>query len=316
MQNSRLAGLRSATWVSVAAACLLLGVFLLFWRGAMPLEGLIREFARMDAGNEVSAGAFSPVTLRRYYSLSAGTAILIAGLLMLVWSVWARLNQETRSLLYGLAVTLATSCSLMIYLFRMKFEGPWMPISVVMRNPSALPIFGHRLLFVWIAKAVQSAVPSLSDVRSFYVSQGVAIVLTVYALGEWSAQHIGRAFNWIGQVIGIVMISTCFSYYNFYDIGTVFFTTCGVIAIYARRYWWLVPVVTVGTLNYEGVLLLIPLAAFAAYGQDPLRKWLPASAASVVGYLAVRYAMQAAIPFSRQVDWRIWSNMTEPFVYR
>jgi hypothetical protein len=144
----------------------------------------------------------------------------------------------------------------------------------------------------------------------------VAILLTVYALGKWSALHIGKTFSWVGQILGVALLSTSFTYYNFYDIGTVFFTTCGLLAIYTRRYWWLVPVVMIGTLNYEGLVLLIPVAAFMAYDKDPLKTWIPALAASVLGYFAVRYGLQAAIPFSHPADWRIWSNMALPFLVR
>ncbi len=84
----------------------------------------------------------------------------------------------------------------------------------------------------------------------------------------------------------------------------------------ARRYWLLVPVVLIGTFNYEGLLLLLPLAAYVAYREDPPKKWIPPVAASLLAYCAVRFSLQAAIPFARHVDWRIWSNMVEPFLWR
>jgi len=112
------------------------------------------------------------------------------------------------------------------------------------------------------------------------------------------------------------MLSVCFSYRNFYDVGNVFFVTCGLIAIYKRKYWWLVPVVTIGTLNYEGVLLLIPLAAFCACFDDDRKRWVPPVAAALVFYCAVRLILQLALPMPRQVNWRIWSNLTEPFILR
>jgi hypothetical protein len=114
---------------------------------------------------------------------------------------------------------------------------------------------------------------------------------------------------------GAVLLSICFSYYTFYDIGTVFFTTYGLIAIYTRRYWWLVPIVIVGTLNYEGLLLIIFVAIFSAYGQDPPTRWIPAVLVSFLAYVADRFALQAAIPHLHSVDWRIWTNIVSPFMF-
>ena len=280
----------------------------------MPFEGLIQVLARMDAWDQALPLASNPETLRRYYRWSGGVSLLFVGLLIIAGIVWSRLNEAVRNVIYSLTETLTISCALMIYMFRMGFEGPWAPISVIMKNPAASPVYGHRLLFVWIAKAIQEIVPNLSDLRSFYLSQLLATLLAVYVLGRWSALHVGKAFSWLGQILGVLMISTCFGYFNFYDIGTVFFTTCALLAIYTRRYWWLVPIVVIGTLNYEGVLLLIPLAAVMAYEKESSKSWVPAIATSLVAYSAVRVVLQAFIPLSRQVNWRIWSNMTKPFV--
>src|ERR1039458_5521987 len=302
-------------WLSSALTCLLIGVFLLFWRGAMPFEGLLGAFARIDARTLSHPVAVDQATLRRYYSLSVGIALSTIGILILAGAAWARLREATRNRIYGLAITLACSCAMMIYLHRMEYEGSSLQIGVLMKDPSALPIYGHRLLFVWVARAFKLAAPSLSDYRCFALSQCVATLLAVYALGKWSALFIGEALSWVGQVLGGMLMSECFDYCNFYDIGTVFFITCGLLAIYKQKYWWLVPIVMIGTLNHEGVLLLVPLAAMVAYGKARSRSWIPASTAALLAYCAVRFAMQAAMPFPRVVDWRIWSNMSDPFQY-
>jgi hypothetical protein len=301
-------------WIWIVAACLGIGGFFMLWHGAMPFEWVIRAFAAKDQWKMGSALASNPVTLRHYYSLSVGLAFLLVGVVCLGAVIWARLNEVVRSRVYDLVFTLTVSCAVMIYLSRMSYEGPWLPLDVIMKHPSALPVYGHRLLFVWIARGFQKIVPGLSDLRGFYLSQWIATVLALYALGKWSALHVGKRFSWAGQILGAVLISTCFGYYNFYDIGTVFFTTCGLIAIFTKRYWWLVPIVMIGTLNYEGLLLLIPVAAFVAYYEEPLKRWLPPVGVSLLGYCTVRFALQAAIPFPHQVNWRVWSNMTDPFL--
>ena len=228
---------RVRLWISIAAGCLVVGGFLIFWRGPMPCEGLIRFFASLDEWQYGKSLAAHQDTLRRFYSLSLGAVFSFAGLLILGSIVWESLAEETRTSICSLTLTLTASCALTIYLVHMEYEGPWVPVSVLMHEPSALPIFGHRLLFVWIAKAFQTMAPRLSDLHSFDLSQFVAALLTMHALGRWSTLQIGRTFSWVGQVLGVLMISTCFRYRDFYDIAVVFFATCGLQAIYTRRYW-------------------------------------------------------------------------------
>ncbi len=281
----------------------------------MPFGSWVQASAQLEKWDIGLSLAARPETLRYYYSLSVGSAFLIAGGLIVLSILWTRLSSRMRDTVFSLTFTLAITCALMIYLFRMEWEGPWMPLHVIMKNPSSLPVFGHRLLFIWVARGFQHIIPGLSDRRAFYLSQGVATVLAVYALGRWSALHTGKSFAWAGQILGAIMISTCYTYFNFYDIGTVFFTTCGLIAIFTRKHWWLVPIVLVGTLNYEGLLLVIAVAAFVAYREEPPKKWVFPIAASFAAYCLVRFELQAAMPLPRQVDWRIWSNMVKPFLF-
>ncbi len=223
--------LRTRIWIPVAVGCLVFGGFLSLWRGPMPFEGLIRAFSRLDEWQYGASLATNQETLRRYYSLSLGSALLLAGLLILAALAWTRLGAGARESIHSLTLTLTASCALMIYLVRMEYEGPWAPISGLMHHPASFPIFGHRLLVVWIARAFQMMVPGLSDLYGFYLAQFVAAFLTMYALGRWSALHIGKTLSWVGQILGVVMISTCFRYRDFYDIAVVFFATCGLWAI-------------------------------------------------------------------------------------
>ncbi len=304
---------RTQTGILVGVACLLIGGFFLFWRGPMPLEGSLRMFALKD---DMGFLASNPVTLRWYYALTLGAAFVTVGLLLLSAVVWTRLNERTQNAIFQLTATLASSSALVIFERRMGYDPEFMRVSALIRNASAHPIFGHRLLFVWIARAFVKVAPNISDLQAYHLSQCVAILLAVYALGKWSAVHAGKSLGWLGQIIGVVLISTCILYYNFYDIGYVFFTTCGLLAIYTRKYWWLVAVMLIGTLNYEGVLLLIPVAAYLAFDEDSPKTWIPPIATSLVVYCAVRFALNEAIPFPKQVDWRVWTNMTAQYVRR
>lgn len=299
----------------VAAALVLASLFFFLWRGRMPLEGVLRFFAGLDAWHRGKLLATNPHTLRKYYSQGVGIALLIAGLLVAAGALWGTLTQRVRDLGFRAVVTLACTSAVMIFMLRMEFTGAWSPLQVLMTNPQSLPVFGHRLLFVWIADAFWRTAPQLLPVRAYYLSQFIAVLLAMYALGRWSALHGGETLQWTGQVLGAVMISVCFTYRNFYDVANVFFITCGLIAIYRRKYWWLLPVVIIGTLNYEGVVLLIPLAAFCAYFEEAPKRWVPPASAALVFYCAIRLTLQFALPMPRQVDWRIWSNFTETFLW-
>jgi len=244
--------------------------------------------------------------------LAAGLSL--AGLTTLLSLLWSRLNRSTQAMLWRATCTLSCTSALCVYLSKMTYDGPWSPVDVLMSNPSALPVFGHRLLFVWLAKAFQAAVPSLTPILCFYASQVIAAMLAIYAVGRWSSLHVGESLSSLGQVLAVIFISTCLDYRNFYDIGIVFFFSCGLLALYRRKYVWFVVVVTVGTLNHENALLLVPMAAFLLYDAEPPRIWLPLVAASLAGHSLARATMQWLIPFQKHVDWRIWSNMTKPFL--
>lgn len=258
--------------------------------------------------------AFQPESLRKYYRLTLAFGFGLVGLTALLALAWSRLTAITQVAIWRATCTLACTCALSLYIFKMTSEGPWSPVDVLMSNPGALPIYGHRLLFVWLAKAFQAAVPTLSPLRCFYASQVIASLLAIYAVGRWSALHIGSSLAWLGQLLAVILISTCLTYRNFYDIGIVFFYSCGLIALYRRKYFWFAVVVTVGTLNHENILLLIPVAAFLLYDAEPPRVWLSVVVAALAGHLLARAVMQWLIPFHKHFDWRIWSNMTKPFL--
>jgi hypothetical protein len=69
--------------------------------------------------------------------------------------------------------TLACTGALCLYIFRITSASSWSPIDVLVSNPGALPIFGHRLLFVWLERSARLVVPGLSpllvlSVRSYF----------------------------------------------------------------------------------------------------------------------------------------------------
>jgi hypothetical protein len=295
-------------------ACVLIALFFVLWRGPLPFEDLIRKIAQKD-WEEGMRLASQPEMLRKYYRLFLGGCFGLVGFATLLSIVSSRLGELKRAILWRVICTLACTFALCLYIFKITTDGPWLPINVLMSNPSALPIFGHRLLFVWLAKALQAVVPTLSPLRGYYISQIVAALLAIYAVGRWSVLFIGEALSPFGQVLAVILISVCLDYRNFYDIGIVFFYTCGLLALYSQKYFWFVAVVTLGTLNHENALLLVPIAAFLLFDTEPRRVWMTVVGTSLAGYMLARAAMQSLIPFQRHVDWGIWSNMTKPFIF-
>jgi hypothetical protein len=299
---------------AAGTGCLVAAFLLLLWRGPMPFEDLLRRFALMDSGGSLHL-ASQPTLLRHYYRQALALGLGLIGVTTLLALAWSRLNGFTQAKLWRATCTLACTCALCLYIFKITHDSSWSPVDVLVTNPGTLPIFGHRLLFVWLGQAFQTAVPTLSPLRCYYASQMITALLAIYAVGRWSAIHVGEALSPLGQVLAVILISTCLDYRNFYDIGIVFFFSCGLLALYRRKYVWFVVVATVGTLNHENVLLLVPTAAFLLYDTEPRRVWLAVVAASLAGHLLARAAMQYLIPFQGHVDWRIWSNMTKPFLY-
>jgi hypothetical protein len=273
----------------------------------------VRAFAHIDKMDGAWSMASKPTVLRKYYGLSLAAGAGLAGIVILLAVIWRHLSEAMRVILWRAVTTATCAGALCLYMSKMEFEN--IPVDVLMTNPGAEPIFGHRLLFIWIAKAFHALIPSSSYLRCYYASQVVASLLALYAVGRWSAMYVGEHLSWLGQVLAVVMISSCFGYHDFYDIAIVFFFTCGFLALYRRKYWWLPLIVAVGTLNHENVLLLVLVAALLIFDKEPLRIWLPVILISFIGYIGVRLALQAAIPFQREVDWRIWSNISQMFLY-
>jgi hypothetical protein len=191
---------------------LLLAGWFAAWRGPMPLESLLRALGRIDHWDQARTLASDPASLRKYYGLSLAVGLGLAGFLTLAATAWRRLSEEARSRAWRAAATAACSCAVLLYIAKMQYEGEWAPIDVLLANPGALPLFGHRLLFVWVAKSFRAVAPSLSPLSCYYGSQAVAATLALHALGRWSALHVGESLSWLGQVLSVVLISTCFSY--------------------------------------------------------------------------------------------------------
>ena len=159
-------------------------VGILFWPGEFPFEHQFVEVARSDT-NVLSAVLV--VSMRQ-----AHTALRFALLLCVSLVALAALAYDLRrqmftpsriSAIFYWAATLGCCWTLFVCLSKHGYEGSWYPLGRVMHHPGTLAVFGRRLLMVWLAHGVQTLLPSLSDLRAFYLSQVVAIFFTTYAMG-------------------------------------------------------------------------------------------------------------------------------------
>jgi hypothetical protein len=298
--------------LAIGAGCMLVASCLAVWHGLMPFQGLVESSARLDSWPE--GVHLAPRQAQLYYRLTLALGFGVAGLTTLLAVAWSHLNRLTQARIWRTTVTMACTSALCLYLFKMTGDGPWAPVDLLMSNPRAVPIFGHRLLFVWMADALHAAVPALSPLRCFYASQVLVSFLALYAIGRWLALHVGNALSSLGQILAVILISSCLTYRNFYDIGVVFFFSCGFLALYRRSYVWFVVVVIVATFNHENALLLIPTAAFLLFDTEPRRVWLKVVGTSLVGHLFARALLQRMVPFQTQARLTLWTNFTRFFM--
>lgn len=279
----------------------------------MPFTNLIAAFSSTDLWQDVPS---TPANLLHYYHASVAVVTSALGSLLIGSAIYQRLNPSGRAWLFRMVSTLGFACTIVLFVSKLGFAGYWSPLEQLMSHPETLPIFGHRMLFVWIADGAQHLLPSLTALRSFYVSQFIAAVLAMYAIERWAAIYVGDELAWLAQAIASLMLAACIAYYNFYDIAVVFFFSAGLLTLYRRQYALFVAVIAIGTLNHEIVLLLVPVAAIELYDKERARVWIPVVIIALVCHFTVRALMQWYIPFERHVDWRIWSNMVKMFYYK
>ncbi len=297
-------------WLCVAG----LIAFAFVWNGRLPGETILVALAAKDLRVQAHDWTVDFVKVREAIRLQiVFWSALIALTLSWRWSRENRLKEYCRSHIFCWSIAAACSTSLFVLLVRCSQERLFYPIRDLMTAPGTVPIFGHRLLWVWLADGLKLAHPSLNFHQAYLLSQIPPIVLTVWAVGRWSAVYVGEGLHWIGQVILVPMLAATFDYFTFYDIAIVFFFTAGLLFLKKRQYTAFVVLLVIGTLNHENILLLVPIAFLETY---PNRRLCASVCGSVLlGHFAVREALQTAFHLPHQLDIRFWTNLYFPFVY-
>jgi hypothetical protein len=299
-------------WIGIGL--LALAATAVLWKGPLPLEALLLQAAAIDQNVRNGLLLPDPDQLRRVVRFQ-----IVAWSLLGVAMAWfpllpARLWSSLRPRAFQVSIALGCSSALFLLLMRCGSEATWYPLEVLINNPSALPVFGHRLLWVWVADLIHRLAPSLSYSACYLLSQIPPTILAIVVIGEWSALFIQPSLRWIGQLLLVPMLATTFSYFNFFDISIVFFYALCLLLLYRRRFVAFAVVVGVATLNHENALLLVVLAGFETlrYGK---RTCAAVTLGSLSAHLAARFLIQYVLPTSKFVDWRIWTNLIYPFIH-
>ena len=183
------------------------------------------------------------------------------------------------------------------------YDGPWYPIADVMSFSTAPPV-GHRILFVLLARLVKILFPAATALRCFFASQIFALLLALHFTRKLASLFVPAGLAAMAPVILTAMTVTYPTYYNFYDLGILAFFSGGLFYILQGRLGAYLLLLTLGMLNHELIVLLIPVFAFVWFdgGPPPLRLagqllaqaalcflvwevlswWLPSSAAPVL----------------------------------
>lgn len=290
--------------VSLGAAAL--AILAAIWKWPLPFESLLLRAAYLDV--RARSATFDVAQFRWAVRFLATCWFLVAAVIPWISLVPDRIWRYLRPRIFQLSVTLGCSSALFILLLHCGYERPWYPLETLMKHPGSVPIFGQRLLWVWIADLCQRVAPSWSYLRCFYLSQALAIVLTVSMIGRWSGLFIHPSLRWTGQLLLVPMLSSTFTYFTFYDISIVFFYALCLYLLYRQRYFAFAIAIGIATLNHENVLLLVLLAGLETFRQK-FRVFAGATLGALAVYVAVRLLMHHEFGTGQLVDWRIWTNL-------
>ena len=296
---------RRAWLIPAALAMVLLGLAAI--AAPLPLESHLLSLRGYDANLLDLMPRFDVRALRRaaWLLLALASAATSAG-----WLSGAHADrwEPYRDRAFTCLIAFGTVVSLFLVLWRAGFEAPWYSLQRIIGDPGSIPIFGHRLLLVWLARALQSASHHFGARQAFFVTQAVVLIATTYIVMRWSALFVGRSLAWTGGPLLVFFLAPTFEYFTFYDIAIVFFYTLGLWALYERRWTWFVLAVGIGTLNHENILLLIPAGVVALWGRVPARTLATVAGAALALHLGVRAALQWFLPMNSFFALHIWTN--------
>ena len=295
-----------ATFVISIVLALWAAYFLVQWRfGSSIWPTILPGFDATEAG--VMGHVHGSVT--GVVTTCLGIITLLAAAVLALSYFRSRLQPGLLERIFSLAASFAVTWILLESMIARSYEGTWYNIQTMMTHPSAVPVFGQRLLLVWPAMLLKRLIPGLPYIQAFVAVQALALAIAVVVTGEWSALFIGRRMKVLGQILLAVFLLPTFTYYTAHDVGVVIINTLCLLFLYQRRYWSFGLVFCLGILNHPNVLLMVPTAAALLWTREKRATIAWLVSLTCAAYLVVRLVLNLELPLSRSVDLRLWWNM-------
>jgi hypothetical protein len=248
------------------------------------------------------------VITRPFQLLILAVLLAIAGLSLVLAVATEQKSGGER--LYTVIYYSACFATAAYYLVQGGFEGDWYRITDVMAYRAEVP-FGHRLLFVWAALFLRSAVPGFTDFTYFALSQLAAIALTGWALRKLTGLFVTIEVSRISSYLALLIWLSTFTYYDFYDIGIILFFSLCLYCICAGRWAAYVAAFAIGTLNHEITLLLIPVVVLVQRIESvPKLRIAGFLVLQLAVYALVRAALFHFFPANGAFVWQFTTNTT------
>ena len=310
MRPVRLPRVSEILWTA-GAVLAILGTAFLVWG----LRLSTAQWARILPGFDEAESFFGPspagwVPKVVAQILGLLTAILAAAALLVRYRETLR-KPGVRARLFSAAVAVA-ACSVMFQDMAGRTErASWYNVQTMMTNPASVPVVGQRLLLIWPAMLLKYLLPRLSYVQAFVLIQFIAIVLSVYAIGAWSALFVGEQFKWLGQILLTVLLLPTMLFYQAHDIGVVFTYTFCFLFLYRRRYWPFLFMFGIGVLNHQNILLLIPTAVVVMWGREKTSTIGRVAALAAIAYFSIQFVLNQTIPVPQTHEDKVWCNMRQ-----
>jgi hypothetical protein len=281
------------------------------WAWRLPAGVWTRVIPGFDLA-EAAFGASSDgrIRLDMLLFLALLTALTAAGLAIL--RNWDRLQEPVlQQWLCSVAVAVGVFFVLAYCEDMYNVVQPWYNPQVIMTNPSSVPVFGQRLLFIWPAMLLKHLMPGIGYVTAFIAFQLVALAIAVYLTGVWSAIFIGKPLQFLGQIILAVMLGATFNGFLGHDFGVVASYTLCFLLLYRRQYAFYVPAFCVGVLNHQNILVLVPTALVVMWDRERRSTTLWVAALTLAGYFSIQFILNLTVPIPATHEIKVWWNIRQ-----
>ena len=287
-------GRRAIAWIEVAAtACLVACLAAYRWWGRGLVERLYDQhgISLFVVPDPIRSRATAAECYEWGGLFLVGLVTAMVAIMIVHWALRFDEAGRVRRALEPMVLAWGFPCLVAATLFvvyqQSCVEGPFYRIEDAMTF-RVEPPFRHRVLFVLVARAIQCAIPSLSDRQAFFSSQLLAVVLAVFASQAWCRCVATRPLAYFGLALTAMMLAPTFQYYTSYDFGIVFFYALCLTLLSSRMYVAHVAAAAVGTLNHELIVFMMILSGCIVRAQGARWSW-------TIGFVLIQLALYGTI---------------------